>query len=152
MASGASIRRSRPPRGVTGMLMLSVLTAIAFASYLFVERHQALPTDTPEQAQAKIAAAKKFTGSQMTAMLEAYKKDTGRYPTTVEGVWALFECPPRITGWQGPYYKKQTMPIDPWGQVYHYAFPGPHNGADHFDAWSTGPDGLDGTADDIGNW
>jgi general secretion pathway protein G len=29
--------------------------------------------------------------------------------------------------------------------------PGKHN-TDSFDVWSVGPDGQDGTEDDIGNW
>ena len=33
----------------------------------------------------------------------------------------------------------------------HYASPGTHN-PDSYDLWSVGPDGADGTADDIGNW
>jgi hypothetical protein len=41
--------------------------------------------------------------------------------------------------------------LDPWGNRFNYAAPGRHN-LDRFDVWSLGPDGQDGTADDIGNW
>jgi hypothetical protein len=43
------------------------------------------------------------------------------------------------------------LPFDPWGHPYHYRSPGIHNLAG-FDAWSVGPDGVDESADDIGNW
>jgi general secretion pathway protein G len=152
MPSQATIRRSRERRGVTSAAILAFLGAIAFASYLFAERHQALPPDSPEQTRAKIEAAKTFTQQQTAPMFASYKKDTGNYPATAEGIWSLAECPPRVAGWQGPYLAEPAMPIDPWGQVYQYAFPGRHNGAGHYDVWSNGPDGLSGTADDVGNW
>ncbi|MGH8335971.1 MAG: type II secretion system protein GspG [Gammaproteobacteria bacterium] len=152
MPSRARIRRSRHPRGATTVAILGLLAALAIAGYLFAERHQAPPADTPEQKRAKIETAKNFATTQMDAMLAAYKKNTGHYPLSAEGVWALNEAPPRVAGWQGPYLTTQTMPIDPWGQIYQYTFPGTHNGPDKYDVWSVGPDQLSGTADDIGNW
>ena len=41
--------------------------------------------------------------------------------------------------------------LDPWGRPYQYRYPGQHN-KDKYDIWSSGKDGQDGTADDIGNW
>ena len=52
--------------------------------------------------------------------------------------------------WQGPYLDKES-PLDPWDNPYQYSYPGTRN-QDRFDIWSFGPDGADGTADDIGNW
>jgi general secretion pathway protein G len=52
--------------------------------------------------------------------------------------------------WNGPYREK-AVPSDPWGRQYQYASPGRHN-TDSYDVWSLGPDGADGTDDDIGNW
>lgn len=132
--------------------MLVLLGAVAFASYLFAERHQAPPPDSPEQVRVKIETAKSLITLQMSSLLAAYQQQTGSYPATVEGLWALVEAPPRVSGWKGPYLTTPARPIDPWGQVYQYAFPGPHNGAHKYDVWSNGPDGLSGTADDIGNW
>ena len=43
------------------------------------------------------------------------------------------------------------MPLDPWQRPYHYLYPGKHN-PNVPDIWSLGPDGIDGTADDIGSW
>jgi general secretion pathway protein G len=40
---------------------------------------------------------------------------------------------------------------DPWERDYRFAAPGKHN-PESFDVWSVGPDGQDGSADDIGNW
>jgi general secretion pathway protein G len=43
------------------------------------------------------------------------------------------------------------MPTDPWHNPYIYYFPGKHNPSG-YDLLSAGPDGKEGTADDIGNW
>ena len=52
--------------------------------------------------------------------------------------------------WHGPYLDRKS-PVDPWDNDYKFAAPGKHN-TDSFDIWSIGPDGQDGTDDDIGNW
>jgi general secretion pathway protein G len=41
-------------------------------------------------------------------------------------------------------------PVDPWGSACVYHVPGRHNV--DYDLLSIGPDGKEGTADDIGNW
>ncbi len=148
----ATTHPGRRPRGVVSVTIASLLAVVAVVAFLFAERHQAPIPDTPEQTRAKVLAAQSFTNHQAAEMLAAYQQHTGRYPATVEGTWALAEAPPRVNGWSGPYLKDQPLPIDPWGQVYHYAYPGTHNGPDKYDIWSLGPDQLSGTADDIGNW
>jgi general secretion pathway protein G len=53
--------------------------------------------------------------------------------------------------WAGPYIATNKDLIDPWDNPYKYDAKGKKNQGG-FDVWSTGPDGQDGTADDIGNW
>jgi general secretion pathway protein G len=84
--------------------------------------------------------------------LDRYQLNCGAYPTTEQGLAALVEEPQ-----EEPVPKKwvQTiaeLPLDPWGNEYQYAYPGEHNGKKKPDVWSFGPDGEDGTEDDIGNW
>lgn len=50
--------------------------------------------------------------------LRTYKKDTGRYPTSTEGLQALRE-PFGVKGWRGPYLAGD-IPADPWGSPYEY--------------------------------
>jgi general secretion pathway protein G len=45
----------------------------------------------------------------------------------------------------------ESIPPDPWGNEYQYAYPGEAN-PNSYDIWSYGPDGSSGTDDDIGNW
>ena len=78
--------------------------------------------------------------------LKRYKLDSGRFPTTEQGLEALVRQP--TTGilprnWQaGGYLDKPEVPIDPWGNNYIYISPGQH-GPD-YDLKSFGADGLEG--------
>lgn len=105
------------------------------------------------QKKALVNAAK----SQVQAFdtpLQSYLLDMGQFPSSSAGLEALRSAPAESQGqgskWQGPYLDK-GVPPDPWGRPYQYISPGRHN-ADSYDAWSLGPDGADGTDDDIGNW
>ncbi len=88
-----------------------------------------------------------------TTALQAYRLDLGRYPDTAQGLAALSTRPagsPEKDRWNGPYLQ-EPAPMDPWGLPYRYAAPGKHR-PEAFDLWSAGPDGIDGTEDDLGNW
>lgn len=88
-----------------------------------------------------------------TTMLDMYQLDNGMYPTTEQGLKALYEKPssaPVPANWaKGGYIK--NAPIDPWKGEYKYRYPGQFK-KDSYDIWSMGLDGKDGTEDDIGNW
>jgi len=56
------------------------------------------------------------------------------------------------SNWDGPYLKTETLPKDPWGNSYSYEFPPTHNKINVPDIWSFGPDGQEGTDDDIVSW
>lgn len=83
--------------------------------------------------------------------LQSYESRALRKPTTEQGLKALVEKPTTepIPENYRPFMK--DMPKDPWGQEYKYRIP-PQKSKDDYDLWSVGPDGQDGTDDDIGNW
>jgi general secretion pathway protein G len=83
--------------------------------------------------------------------LESFKVDTGRYPTTAEGLKALVEAPANCPNWNKEGYLPTGLPSDPWGNPYAYRCPGLHNAAG-FDVFSFGPDGNEGGGDDVDNW
>ncbi|NOU25012.1 MAG: type II secretion system major pseudopilin GspG [Methylotenera sp.] len=83
--------------------------------------------------------------------LDQYRLETGHYPSTEQGLDALFNKPSNEAKWAGPYLKK-APPADPWGNAYIYKSPGEH--AD-IDLMSFGNDGKQGGKDeaaDINNW
>jgi general secretion pathway protein G len=96
----------------------------------------------------------KAARAQLTALesaLDTYRLDTGRYPSTEQGLAALMVKPNNEPKWAGPYLRK-AIPDDPWGRPYMYKQPGDH--AD-FDLFSYGKDGQPGGVDDaadVTNW
>jgi|TARA_B100000900_G_C20236962_1_gene576275 general secretion pathway protein G len=86
------------------------------------------------------------------ASLIRYKTKGGLYPTTGQGLQSLVTRP--ADGPQPRSYKsliRKEALIDPWGSEYRYLRPGKYN-PETYDIYSVGPDGQDGTEDDIGNW
>jgi general secretion pathway protein G len=88
--------------------------------------------------------------------LDAYRLDTGAYPTTQEGLASLRArplAPSARPGWRGPYLRK-AVPRDPWGRPYVYASPGVAN-PDSYDLYTLGRDGAlggDGEDADVTSW
>lgn len=73
--------------------------------------------------------------------LELLYLETGRYPTSEEGVEVLVKPVQSFTPWSGPYIKPETAIIDPWGNTYVYK--GPEN-TNSFTLLSYGRDGIEG--------
>ena len=71
--------------------------------------------------------------------LELYKLDVGRFPSSNEGLNALVRQPSSAKGWNGPYLKKDEVPMDPWGNPYQYRVSG-----STIDISSYGADGRQG--------
>jgi len=90
--------------------------------------------------KAKADAAKIEIG-QISQTLDLYKLEIGRYPTTQEGLQALISAPAGVTNWNGPYWKKSTVPKDPWGNEYKYASPAQNA---PYEISSLGADGKEG--------
>jgi general secretion pathway protein G len=83
--------------------------------------------------------------------LAMFKTDTGRFPTTAEGLGALVTNP-GLKGFDSDGYLER-VPTDPWGNPYIYISPGLHS--KEYDLESLGKDGEDGGADkeaDIESW
>jgi len=99
--------------------------------------------------KAKADAAKIEMG-QIAQTLDLYKLEVGRYPSTQEGLQALISAPPGVTNWNGPYWKKTSVPKDPWGNDYRYAAPGQNNAPYEISSYGAdGKEGGDGTNKDI---
>lgn len=77
-----------------------------------------------------------------------YKVVSSAFPTTEQGLKALTTAPrvePIPVKWR---VLLEEIPSDPWDRECRYKQPSAESGKP-FDLWSAGPDGLDGTADDI---
>lgn len=104
-----------------------------------------------QSEKAKVGASSAQL-SNLKTCLTNYELNASRFPTTDEGLEALIEKPGGLddVDWAGPYLDSMEVPEDPWHNPYQYRHP-PENHRD-YDLWSYGPDGQDGTEDDITNW
>ena len=136
-------RRFGAAQAFTLIELLLVLVILATLAAIVV------PKFTRRSEQARITAARTEI-SYLEGALDAFEVDTGRYPTTEEGLSALVEEPNDVTNWHGAYIKR-GVPSDPWGKPYLYQQPGDHNTTD-YDLYSYGPNGQEGGDDDIDNW
>jgi general secretion pathway protein G len=83
--------------------------------------------------------------------IDMYKFDTKQFPASLEDLVNKPSDAKMEKNWNGPYIKANKDLVDPWDNPYKYESKGKKNSGS-YDIWSMGPDGQDGTADDIGNW
>lgn len=92
--------------------------------------------------------------------LDLFAIDVGRYPSTAEGLLALYAKPGSATHWNGPYLRGNSVPTDPWGNAYIYRSPGQErsnltgnrNPFEIMSLGSNGQEGGSGDAEDIKSW
>ena len=142
--SSANRRRA----GFTLIEILVVIVVIAILATLVA------PNIFQHVGAAKDATAKSQI-EMLGAALDAYRLDNGRYPTSEQGLAALWERPTvdSPTNWRGPYLRK-PVPLDPWGRAYLFNFPGQMNptGYDLLTYGADGKPGGDGEDADITSW
>jgi general secretion pathway protein G len=135
----------RLSRGFTLIELMVVILILAILAALIVPRVMG------RSDQAKVSAAKADI-SALRSFVQLYKLDTGKFPTTDEGLQALIVQPSDVSGWKGPYADK-GIPRDPWGNDYLYEYPGSDGDQNSFSIMSYGADGTVGGTDfnaDIG--
>jgi general secretion pathway protein G len=95
-------------------------------------------------SDARVRSAKLQIDS-LSAALDLFYLDTGRYPSDSEGLEALIRRSPGVDGWNGPYLQQSAVPQDPWGRPYEYRVPGENA---PYQIVSLGSDGRQGGTDD----
>jgi general secretion pathway protein G len=140
--------RTEPDRKRTGFTLLELLVVMVIigllASYVAPRFFDQVGKSEVKATRAQLDAFEKALG--------AYRLDTGRFPSTEQGLRALVERPADVPRWSKPYLSK-ALPTDPWGRAYIYRSPG-EQGRD-YDLFSLGKDGQIGGADenaDISVW
>jgi general secretion pathway protein G len=111
-----------------------------------------LATLVVTKVTSKIDDARKTTTKANLKILHSavnqFKMDTGRFPTEDEGLNALIEQPTDVQIWEpGGYLETTELPLDGWAHEFKYeAFP---ESGKQFAIRSFGPDGEEGTEDDL---
>jgi general secretion pathway protein G len=121
--------------GYTLIELLVVLTIISLIVGLTGPRVLGYLSDS----RAKTA---KLQIEGFSSALDLFFLDTGRYPTSSEGLEALTQRPSGVPIWNGPYVKGGRVPADPWGNVYKYRAPVEH--LPPYEIVSYGADGREG--------
>lgn len=108
--------------------------------------------------EVRLARAAVGRNGPIGKALESYKWDKGRFPSSNDGLVALYDAKNSVGDEKnhGPYMMGTFDELkDPWGNPFIYKFPGERN-KDCYDLYSMGPDGHDDRgklgSDDIKNW
>jgi general secretion pathway protein G len=131
----------RPASIRGGFTLIEILVVIVVISLLAA---LVAPNVFQHVGAAKDATAKSQI-EMLGAALDAFRLDNGRYPTTDQGLEALWQEPvtePRPNNWRGPYTRKD-IPLDPWTNAYLYLSPGVVHPTG-FDLVTYGADGQPG--------
>jgi general secretion pathway protein G len=129
--------------GFTLLELLVVIVIIGLLAGYVAPRYFA------QEGKSKVQVARAQIDSFDKA-LDQYRLDTGHYPTTEQGLAALFTRPNNEPKWAGPYLKK-AVPEDPWGHPYQYKSPGDQGEMDLISLGKDGQPGGTGEDADITN-
>ncbi len=134
-------RKRRVKYGFTMVELMAMLIIIGLLATLVVTKvaskiDQARVTTTKANLKALHAAVNQF------------KMDTGRFPAEDEGLLALIERPSDVEIWEpGGYLETTDLPLDGWNREFIYVRY--TEGGKEFAIVSMGPDGEEGTEDDL---
>jgi general secretion pathway protein G len=135
---------ARASRGFTLLELVMVLVIIGVILAMVGPRvFNSLGRASSERAKVQI--------EQIGGALELYKLDTGRYPSSQEGLGALIAAPSGAANWNGPYLKDAKNLKDPWSRDFTYRSPAEKGGYDLISLGADGKEGGDGENKDIRN-
>ena len=138
-----TLQHLRSQKGFTLVELIVVMVIIGMLAALV------FPRLIPKVGKGRQAAAKAQI-ELIGQALDQFRLDTGRYPSTSEGLNALM-VNPGIPNWDGPYLKK-AVPNDPWGRPYNYQSPGSHGDYDLSALGADSAPGGEGENKDINSW
>jgi general secretion pathway protein G len=130
-------RKLSIPRGFTLIELMVVVVILGLLATMVMPK----VLDKPEQARRTKA---KVDMRSLQSALALFKTDTGRFPTTSEGLQALVASP-GVRNYSKEGYLER-VPLDPWGNKYIYLSPGVHS--KDYDLVSYGKDGEQGGTND----
>ena len=136
------LRRSARRGGQAGFTLVEMLVVIAIIGLIM---GLVGPRVLGYLSESKVKTAK-IQIESLSAALDLFYLDNGRYPAGNEGLAALVQRPASASAWNGPYIKTGAVPADPWGHPYVYKVPGDHAAYEIASYGSAGQEGGAGSS------
>jgi len=140
--SDTKCRRPQDARKRRGFTLLEILLVLAILAAI---ASVVVPDLLTRQDKANRDTAMLTIQSAEQALKMYLVDHKGRWPDAKLAVDVLVEQPPSDPRWYGPYLT--SKPRDPWGQVLQIQPSRQNQG--RFSFYSVGPDGREGTDDDV---
>jgi general secretion pathway protein G len=142
-------RHGQRPRRRSSRLAFTLIEVLLVLMILVILGAIVVPMYSGIQSSAETKAARAQI-DMLEAAIDMYDYHAKKFPASLND---LVQRPGDVPEdrWVGPYIKDNKVLVDPWDNPYKFTPNGKHN-ANSYDVWSMGPDGQDGSADDIGNW
>lgn len=131
IASRLNFFMNRSMKSESGFTLIEIMIVLAIIGLLAA---MLAPNFMGVLQGGRVDTAKMEIRTLETSLLN-YNIRHGRYPTTDEGLEKLIE--------EGYIQDKGNALIDPWGNPYHYRYPGQHD-PNNPEIWSLGADGQPG--------
>lgn len=136
------LRRSARRDGQAGFTLVEMLVVITIIGLIM---GLVGPRVLGYLSESKVKTAK-IQIESLSAALDLFYLDNGRYPAGNEGLTALVQRPASASAWNGPYIKTSAVPTDPWGHPYVYKVPGDHAAYEIASYGSAGQEGGAGSS------
>ncbi len=134
-------RKKKTRKGFTMVELMAVLIILGLLATVLVRNFMG----QTDRARAVITKANLKI---LHSAISQFKMETGRFPTEDEGLIALIEQPSDIETWEpGGYLESTEIPKDGWDNEFIFELY-PESGK-QFVIRSNGPDGEEGTEDDL---
>ena len=137
-----TLRHSPAARGFSLIELLVVLAILSVIAAIVA------PNLLGKADDANVHATK-IQLEQITAAIDLYRLETGRYPRRLE---ELVTNPGDVPRWKGPYLRKRSLMQDPWHNEMQFQQPGQHGAYDLYSYGADGKPGGTGNDAEIGNW
>jgi general secretion pathway protein G len=133
------------PKHRHGFTLIELIVVIALVAVLAaVVAPNLLGKASEANRKSALVQLEKISGT-----VELYRLETGQYP---QDLIDLVEQPQGLERWQGPYLRKRSQLLDPWGNDLVLKVPGERRDFELISYGGDGRPGGEGDGADITNW